>query len=256
MTVPPQSPTTVSLLPAHPHEDQLSSRTIARVITIVLTVIFTIVLVRLLWQPIAWILIAMFLAIALSGPVNLLARRMRRGLCDHGRLPDRLLVPVAIASLIVPPLCARASTSSTTCRATRATCSTRSRRTTACARSTTTSKVTDQINKFADDAPGKIGEAAGVLSDVGSAIVSSIFAGFTIFVLSIFMVARGRSWIDAGLDLRGGTSSEAITRALDRIANAVGSYVGGAIAQATVAGLTAFLMLSILGVPFAARSRC
>src|SRR4249919_2694086 len=104
MTVPPQPPPTVSLLPAHPHEDQLSSRTIARVIAIVLTVIFTIVLVRLLWQPIAWILIAMFLAVALSGPVNLLARRMRRGLAITVVYLTVLLVPIAIASLIVPPL--------------------------------------------------------------------------------------------------------------------------------------------------------
>ena len=90
-----------------------------------------------------------------------------------------------------------------------------------------------------------------MLRDVGTGLVNSIFAGFTIFVLSIFMVARGRSWIDGALRLRGGTSSEAIDAALDRIGNAVGSYVGGAILQATVAGVTAFIMLTILGVPFA-----
>jgi predicted PurR-regulated permease PerM len=112
-------------------------------------------------------------------------------------------------------------------------------------------KVTDQLDKFANDAPDKIGQAAGVLSDVGATIVSSLFAGFTIFILSIFMVSRGRTWIDAGLDMRGGTSSEAIRAALDRIATAVGNYVGGAIVQATVAGVTAFIMLTILGVPFA-----
>ena len=65
------------------------------------------------------------------------------------------------------------------------------------------------------------------------------------------MVARGRVWIDGALELRGGTSSKAIGAALDRIANAVGNYVGGAIVQATVAGVTAFVMLTILGVPFA-----
>jgi predicted PurR-regulated permease PerM len=39
---------------------------------------------------------------------------------------------------------------------------------------------------------------------------------------------------------------------VDRMAIAVGNYVAGALAQATIAGLTTFIVLSILGVPFAA----
>jgi predicted PurR-regulated permease PerM len=250
MSTPPQQPTTVALIPEH-SQDQLSTRTIVKVIAIVLTVILTIVLVRLLWQPIAWILIAMFLAIALSGPVNLLARRMRRGLAITVVYVTVLLVPVAIASLIVPPLVRQGVDFVNDLPRYSRDLQREIQKNDRLRKLNDDLKVTDQINKFADDAPGKIGEAAGVLGDIGSAIVSSIFAGFTIFVLSIFMVARGRTWIDAGLDLRGGTSSEAIRAALDRIANAVGSYVGGAIAQATVAGLTAFIVLTILGVPFA-----
>jgi predicted PurR-regulated permease PerM len=250
MTTPPQKPPTVSLIPEHPQE-QITTRTIVKVVAIVLTVIFTIVLVRLLWQPIAWILIAMFLAIALSGPVNLLARRMRRGLAITVVYVTVLLVPVAIASLIVPPLVRQGVDFVNDLPRYSRDLQNEIQKNDRLRKINADLKVTDQIQEFADDAPGKIGEAAGVLGDIGSAVVSSIFAGFTIFVLSIFMVARGRSWIDAGLDLRGGTSSEAIRAALDRIANAVGSYVGGAIAQATVAGLTAFVVLTILGVPFA-----
>ena len=37
-------------------------------------------LIYLLRQPLTWIFIAGFIAIALSGPVNVLQRRMRRGL--------------------------------------------------------------------------------------------------------------------------------------------------------------------------------
>ena len=43
--------------------------------------------------------------------------------------------------------------------------------------------------------------------------------------------------------------AEAIGRALDRMAIAVSSYVGGALAQATIAGVVAFIVLTILGVP-------
>ena len=40
-----------------------------------------------------------------------------------------------------------------------------------------------------------------------------------------------------------------IKRALDHMALAVGGYIGGALAQATVAGIAAFIMLEILGAP-------
>ena len=90
-----------------------------------------------------------------------------------------------------------------------------------------------------------------MLRDLGSGLVSSIFAGFTIFVLSIFMVARGRSWMDAAIDLRGTEHADKVKAAVDRIAAAVGNYVGGAIVQATIAAASTFVILTILGVPFA-----
>ena len=45
--------------------------------------------------------------------------------------------------------------------------------------------------------------------------------------------------------------AERIERTLRRIANAVGNYVGGALLQATIAGVASFIVLTILGVPFA-----
>jgi predicted PurR-regulated permease PerM len=68
-------------------------------------------------------------------------------------------------------------------------------------------------------------------------------------VMSMFMVSRGTRWRDSALSFRPAHQAERIRRATDRIANAVGSYVGGALAQAAIAGVAAFLMLVILGVP-------
>jgi predicted PurR-regulated permease PerM len=84
---------------------------------------------------------------------------------------------------------------------------------------------------------------------IGAGLVSSIFALITILVISIFMVGRGKAWRDAALRNRPPLQAERLRRARERIANAVGSYVGGALAQATVAGVTAWIMLTILGVP-------
>ena len=71
----------------------------------------------------------------------------------------------------------------------------------------------------------------------------------TILVMSMFMVSRGARWRDALLAYRTPAQAERIRRATDRIADAVGSYVTGALLQAFIAGVAAWLMLVILGVP-------
>ena len=48
--------------------------------------------------------------------------------------------------------------------------------------------------------------------------------------------------------------AERIERTLNRIANAVGNYVGGALLQATIAGVSSFIVLSLLGFPLPAPS--
>jgi predicted PurR-regulated permease PerM len=66
------------------------------------------------------------------------------------------------------------------------------------------------------------------------------------------MVAGGPRWARQFVESQRPEHSERIERTLKRIADAVGNYVAGAILQATLAGLSAFVVLTILGVPFAA----
>lgn len=228
-----------------------STRSVLRVVVIVLTVVGVLILFRLLWQPIAWIILATFVAVALSGPVNILARRMRRSYAITIVYLAMFLVPVGLAALIVPPLVRQGVEFVDNLPQYADDLQDYVERNDRLQDLNRDLGLTDRVNKLANDAPDRIGAAAGVLRDLGTGLVNSIFAGFTIFVLSIFMVARGRSWVDAAIDLRGGEHTAQVKAALDRIATAVGNYVGGAIVQATVAGVSAFIMLSILGVPFA-----
>jgi predicted PurR-regulated permease PerM len=82
--------------------------------------------------------------------------------------------------------------------------------------------------------------------------VNSIFAAVTIIVLSVFMVGGGRGWLRKAAALQPPERAAMIDRTVDRMAIAVGNYVAGAIAQATIAGISTFIVLTILGVPFAA----
>lgn len=248
----PENPDAALLLLGERDEGAFpSTRSVLRVVFIVLAVAGVLLLLRLLWQPIAWIIIATFVAVALSGPVNILARRMRRSYAITLVYLAMFLVPVGLAALIVPPLVRQGVEFVDKLPQYSEDLQDYVERNDRLQDLNRDLGLTDRVSKLANDAPDRIGAAAGVLRDLGTGLVNSIFAGFTIFVLSIFMVARGRSWVDAAIDLRGGDHTAQVKAVLDRIAAAVGNYVGGAIVQATVAGLSAFIVLSILGVPFA-----
>ncbi len=237
--------------PRNPFDDFPSTRSVLRVVVIVLAVVAVVAVVRLLWQPLSWIVIASFLAVALSGPVNLLHRHMRRGLAIAIVYLALLLIPIGIAAAILPPLITQGVEFVNKLPKYSTDLRNQVEKNPKLARLNRKFGITDQLTKLASDAPSKIGEAATVVRDFGGAIIGSIFAGFTIFVLSIFMVARGRDWIEGLLRLRGGRQADAAAVALERIGNAVGNYIAGAVVQATVAATSAFIVLTALGVPFA-----
>ena len=72
-----------------PTRPEPTPRAILRTVLIVLCVVFALYLVYQLRKPIGWLVIATFIAIALSGPVNLLSRHMPRGARDRDRVPRR-----------------------------------------------------------------------------------------------------------------------------------------------------------------------
>jgi len=234
-----------------PTRPEPTPRAVLRTVMVVLCVVFALYLVYRLRQPISWLVIATFLAIALSGPVNLLSRHMPRGIAIAIAYLALILVPIGIAALIIPPLV---------------------RELTDLAKNvpqyvhdaqdwlthnSTLKKLDDQydigarLQEKARELPAHLDDAASTLQSVGGTIVGSLFEALNIFILSIFMVAGGRRWIDRATTLARPEHAPRIRRAVDRIAIAVGNYVGGALFQATIAGLTTFLVLTILGVPFA-----
>ena len=65
------------------------ARAIVRIVLIVVGVAISLYLLYLLRKPIGWILIAIFLAVALAAPVNWLASADEARLRDHDRLRRR-----------------------------------------------------------------------------------------------------------------------------------------------------------------------
>jgi predicted PurR-regulated permease PerM len=228
-------------------------RVILRNVLIILGVVLALYVLYLLRRPLGWLVIATFLAVALSGPVNWLHRHLgRRGPAIALTYLVLLLVPFGIGAIVVPPVVTGGNDLANNA-------------------PRYASDVQDFVQKnktlrgleedygfvtqLEDEArklPRRLGGAAGTLRDLGVGLINSIFAGITIIVLSVFMVAGGRGWLRRAAALQPPERAALIDRMVDRMAIAVGNYVAGALAQATVAGISTFIVLTILGVPFAA----
>jgi predicted PurR-regulated permease PerM len=234
---------------AAPPSDGPSARTVVRIVAIVVLSVFAVYLVYLLRTVIAWVIVAAFIAACASGPVNVLSRRMKRGAAIGLVYLLIVLIPLIVLLLLVVPLIEQ------------------------------TVKLVDNLPEYISDLQqtfqdneqlrdldeeyditGKLDELAGNLAssldsaaltlvDIGAGLVGSVFALVTILVLSMFMVASGRGWWENFLARRPAGEARALRRGGESVADAVSGYVGGALFQASVAGITAFVMLTILGIP-------
>ena len=71
---------------------------------LLLRVLLTIYVLYLLRKPLAWLIIAAFIAIAAAGPVNVLQRRMKRGFAIAIVYAVIVLIPIGLSALLVPPI--------------------------------------------------------------------------------------------------------------------------------------------------------
>jgi predicted PurR-regulated permease PerM len=229
----------------------LSARVVLRVVLTIVLVVLALYLLYLLRRPLTWIFIAGFLAIALSGPVNFLQRRMKRGFAIAIVYVALILVPVLLAALLVPPVVEQLNLLIDNLPQYVADLQEFVAENDQLRRLEEDYNITAELQKQASSLPGRVGDAAGILSDIGLGLVNSVFAGVTIIVLSLFMIGSGRNWLDWIAERQGEERSQWLKGLFDRIGNAVGNYVAGALGQAAVAGLLAYVVLLILGVPYA-----
>jgi predicted PurR-regulated permease PerM len=228
-----------------------TARVVLRVMLVVVAVVLTLALMYLLRQPLTWIFIAGFLAIALSGPVEFLARRMRRGFAVAIVYLLLILTPFALIGLLVPPIVTQANNLVQNLPRYAEEVSQFVNENDRLRHLQDDYDITGRLEEEAGKLPARLGDAAGVLGDIGVGIVNSVFAAVTILVLSLFMLSSGRRFLDAWIREYQPEREEWWHNLFGRIGNAIGNYVAGALLQATVAGVTSWLVLTILGVDYA-----
>jgi predicted PurR-regulated permease PerM len=229
-----------------------AARTIVRIVLIIVAVGVCLYLIYQVRRPLTWLFISAFLAIALSGPVNRLSKYMRRGFAIVIVYVGLLLIPIGLMGLIVPPFITEGNRFAENLPE-------YSREVTEFVENNERLRelnedydITEKLQEEAENLPSRLGGAASTLRDVGIGIVNSLFALLTILILTAFMLGSGRRWVEAALSLRPPDQRQRLERSLNRIAGAVGGYVAGAFLIAFIAGVSTYVMLSILGVPFRA----
>ena len=226
-------------------------KAVLRVVLVVVAVVVTLLLMYLLRRPLTWIFIAAFVAIALSGPITLLSRHMRRGYAVAIVYLLLILTPFALIGLLIPPIVTQANNLVQNLPE-------YAREVTQFVNENERLRqlqddydITGRLEEEASKLPARLGDAAGVLGDIGVGLVNSIFAAVTIVVLSLFILSSGRKFLDGWIRDYQPEREEWWHNLFGRIGNAIGNYVAGALLQATVAGVTSWIMLLILGVDYA-----
>jgi predicted PurR-regulated permease PerM len=227
------------------------ARTIFAIIAAVIAVAAAIQILAIARQVITWILISLFLALALNPLVEFLQRRVtrRRGLAIGLTYVLAGIGITAVGATFVPTL-------------------------------------VDETNQFVEAVPGYIqdltegrgwlgelvdrynvvervrdevekGGAANLLGASGTAlaitkgVLTAIVGLVTIIFMTFFMLLEGPRWVERFYALLPPASQERWRGVGQGIYRTVGGYVSGNLLISLVAGITSALVLSLLDVPYA-----
>jgi predicted PurR-regulated permease PerM len=110
-----------------------------------------------------------------------------------------------------------------------------------------TAKIKTQSNKL----PHFLDDAAGELEVVTVGLFERLFELVTVLVMAFFILLDGPRWLDVMFRRLPIEHERRARRVASDMAGAVGGYVVGSVGIAVAAGLFAFVMMKILGLPFA-----
>ncbi|MFL5843795.1 MAG: AI-2E family transporter [Solirubrobacteraceae bacterium] len=229
-------------------QDGPSPRAIVR---IVLTISATVGLLYLLWlvrDTLLLVFIAVFLAVALGPAVGFFQRRrVPRGLSI---LLVYLLMAgsvVGIGLLIVPPIVNQVADLSEKLPDYIQDLQKNDQFVKYDAKYHISKQLTEQANKL----PSHLGDAAGALQSITVGAFGAIVQLVTVLTMAFFLLLDGGRIADFLLRLRGPEREERFRRVAGEIYGSVAGYVAGNLLISVCAGLSTYVVLLILDVPFA-----
>lgn len=111
-------------------------------------------------------------------------------------------------------------------------------------------KISKKLNEQAKKLPSKLGDAVGALKDITVGVFSALIQLVTVLTMTFFFLLDGRRLVDFLLRLLGPREPRYRVVAAD-IYESVSGYVAGNLLISVIAGTATYVLLSVLGVPFA-----
>lgn len=111
--------------------------------------------------------------------------------------------------------------------------------------------VTPKLQQEAAKLPAKLGNAAGILQSIATGVVNAAFKLLTILTMTFFLLLDGRRIANFLITRFGRHREERLRDIAERIYKSTAGYVAGALTITSINGILTFIVLTILGVPFA-----
>jgi predicted PurR-regulated permease PerM len=227
----------------------ISARTVAKVLLTAIAVFAGLYLLWLIRGVILILFMAVFVAVALGPAVDFFQRRLRlRRVAAIGVTYLVLaLVATLIGFLVVPPIVEQSAKFLENVP-----------EYVADLRDNDTIRnfdeeyeITPKLEEEAAKLPERFGDAASTIQSIVISVVGAVFTIVTVLVLAFFLLLDGRRAFDWFVDELGPIRGPRVRDIANDVYRSVGGYVRGATTIALIAGIAVYLMLTILGIPFA-----
>ncbi len=227
-----------------------STRDVVRITVTVAAVVGGLYLLYLVRDVLLLLFIAAFVAVALGPAVDLLQRRrVPRALAILLVYVGLLLVVAGVGLLVIPPVVDQANEL-----ANDAPGYVEDLQDNATLRELDERYgIADRLQEQAETLPQRIGDAAGTLQSIATTVVNGAFQTVTVLTVAFFLLLDGRRISSFVLGVRPPDAVDRRHRGelAQRIYRSTAGYVAGAFSLAAINGLLSFIVLTILGVPFA-----
>lgn len=111
--------------------------------------------------------------------------------------------------------------------------------------------ITDKLTEQAEKLPEHLGDAAGALQSITVGAFGAIVQLVTVLTMTFFLLLDGGKIADFLLGLRGPETEKRLRRIASDVYRSVSGYVAGNLVISVAAGTSTYIVLAILGVPFA-----
>ena len=231
---------------------QVTPRTVVVILVTALVLVGGLYLFWRLREIVQWIVIAVFLAVALTPVVDWLnRRRVPRSLAILLVYLVLLLAIAGMGAMILPPLVEQVQELVIFISGLFEQPGGPNQALEDLAGQYGLSGYVETLREQVSTLPSQLTVVATPLLSVTRGVFSSVTAVLSILLMSFFLVLDGDRFVEAGLRLFAAPQRPRLRRILSQSANAIYGYISGNLTISVIAGVVTYIVLKIVGMPYA-----